>query len=208
MLLDHHFPAYAGGDAVCHDKMRKFCAQQGCTFYEGEGIAHVVMPEKGHVLPGDLVVGTDSHTCTYGALGAFSCGIGSTDMGVALMTGKLWFLVPETIRMRITGALPPGVFPKDLILHIIASITADGATYQALEFSGPVIESMSMDGRFTLSNMAVEMGAKAGLIAPDKITMDWVRGRAGREFTPDVPDSDADYVKTMELFSREIVSKL
>lgn len=198
MLLDHHFPAYGGGAAVSHQKMRTFCAEQKCTFYEGEGIAHVVMPEKGHVLPGELVVGTDSHTCTYGAIGAFSCGIGSTDMGITLMTGKLWFLVPETIRMNITGNLPPGVFPKDLILHIIASITADGATYQAVEFAGPVIEAMSMDGRFTLSNMAVEMGAKAGLIAPDDITLEWVKGRADREFTIDEPDPDADYTKVME----------
>ncbi len=198
MLLDHHFPAYGGGDAVSHQKMRTFCAEQKCTFYEGEGIAHVVMPEKGHVLPGELVVGTDSHTCTYGAIGAFSCGIGSTDMGVTLMTGKLWFLVPETIRMNITGNFSPGVFPKDLILYIIASITADGATYQAVEFAGPVIETMSMDGRFTLSNMAIEMGAKAGLIAPDDITLEWVKGRADREFTIDAPDPDANYAKVME----------
>ena len=198
MLMDHHFPAHGQADAATHNKMRKFCAEQGCTLYQGEGIAHVVMPEKGHVLPGELVVGTDSHTCTYGAIGAFSCGIGSTDMGVTLMTGKLWFLVPETIRMNIAGNFPPGVFPKDLILHIIASITADGATYQAVEFVGPVIEAMSMDGRFTLSNMAVEMGAKAGLIAPDEITLEWVKGRADREFTIDEPDPDADYTKVME----------
>jgi len=198
MLMDHHFPAHGQGDAASHNKMRKFCAEQGCTLYQGEGIAHVVMPEKGHVLPGELVVGTDSHTCTYGAIGAFSCGIGSTDMAVTLMTGKLWFMVPETIRMNITGKLPPGVFPKDLILYIIASITADGATYQAVEFTGPVIEIMSMDGRFTLSNMAVEMGAKAGLIAPDDITLQWVKGRADRKFTVDTPDPEADYAKVME----------
>ena len=198
MLMDHHFPAHGQADAACHNKIRQFCTEQGCTLYQGEGIAHVVMPEKGHVLPGELVVGTDSHTCTYGAIGAFSCGIGSTDMGVTLMTGKLWFLVPETIRMNITGKLPPGVFPKDLILYIIASITADGATYQVVEFAGPIIETMSMDGRFTLSNMAVEMGAKTGLIAPDDITLEWVKGRADREFTADMPDPDADYAKVME----------
>jgi 3-isopropylmalate/(R)-2-methylmalate dehydratase large subunit len=198
MLMDHHFPAYGQADAASHNKMRKFCAEQGCTLYQGEGIAHVVMPEKGHVLPGELVIGTDSHTCTYGAMGAFSCGVGSTDMAVALRTGKLWFMVPETIRMNITGKLPPGVFPKDLILYLTASITADGATYQAVEFTGPVIESMSMDGRFTLSNMAVEMGAKAGLIPPDDITMEWVKPRAGRKFTPQRPDPDAVYAKVME----------
>jgi len=119
-------------------------------------------------------------------------------MAVALMTGQLWFLVPETIRMNIGGKMPPGVFPKDLILHIIGKITADGATYQAVEFAGPVIEKMSMDGRFTLSNMAVEMGAKAGLIAPDQITLDWVKGRAQRKFTPERPDPDAPYAKILE----------
>jgi 3-isopropylmalate/(R)-2-methylmalate dehydratase large subunit len=198
MLMDHHFPAHGQGDAASHNRMRKFCAEQGCTLYQGEGIAHVVMPEKGHVLPGDLVVGTDSHTCTYGAIGAFSCGIGSTDMGVALTTGKLWFMVPESVRMDITGTFPPGVFPKDLILYVVASMTADGTTYQAVEFAGPVIENMPMDGRFTLSNMAVEMGAKAGLIAPDDITLEWVKPRAEREFTPQRPDPDASYVKVVK----------
>jgi 3-isopropylmalate/(R)-2-methylmalate dehydratase large subunit len=198
MMLDHHYPAPRESITPVHQKLRTFCQEQGCVFYAGEGIAHVVMPEKGHVLPGDLVVGTDSHTCTYGAIGAFSTGIGSTDMAVALITGKLWFVVPETIRMNITGKLPPGVFAKDVILHIIAKITADGATYQAVEFAGSVIEKMSMDGRFTLSNMAVEMGAKAGITAPDRTTLEWVQGRATRGFTPEVPDPDARYAQVME----------
>jgi len=147
-------------NATVHQKIREFCKEQGCTLYQGEGICHMVMPEKGHVLPGDLVVGTDSHTCTYGALGALSTGIGSSDMGVALITGKLWFKAPETILMNITGELPPGVFAKDVILKIIATVTTNGATYQAIEFAGPVIEKMSMDARFTISNMAVEMGER------------------------------------------------
>ncbi len=198
MLLDHHYPALVQTNAAVHQKIREFCKEQGCFFYQGEGICHMVMPEKGHVLPGDLVVGTDSHTCTYGALGALSTGIGSTDMAVALITGKLWFMVPETIRMNITGELPPGVFAKDVILHIIATVTANGATYQAIEFAGPVIEKMSMDARFTLSNMAVEMGAKAGMVAPDETTLKWVKGRTKREFTPEVPDPDAIYTKVIE----------
>lgn len=197
-LLDHHYPALGEANAIMHQKMREFCKEQGSVLYEGEGICHVVMPEKGQVLPGDLVVGTDSHTCTYGALGAFATGVGSTDMGVAMITGKLWFMVPETIRINITGTLPPGVFAKDIILYIIASLTADGATYQAVEFSGPVIEKLSMDGRFTISNMAVEMGAKTGLIAPDPITMEWIRGRAARDFTPEAPDADASYARLLE----------
>jgi len=156
------------------------------------------MPEKGHVLPGDLVVGTDSHTCTYGALGAFSAGIGSTDMGVTMITGELWFIVPETVRINIIGNLPRGVFAKDIILYIIADVTADGATYQAVEFAGSVIEKMSMDARFTICNMAVEMGAKAGLISPDETTLEWVKGRATRKFTPEVPDPGAHYTKVIE----------
>jgi len=198
MLLDHHYPAMAETNAAVHQKIREFCKEQGCVFYQGEGICHSVMPEEGHVLPGDLVVGTDSHTCTSGALGAFAAGIGSTDMAVTLITGKLWFMVPETIRMNVTGELPPGVFAKDVILHIIATITAEGATYQAVEFAGPVIDEMSMDGRFTLCNMAVEMGAKTGMVAPDKTTLDWVKGRAKRDFTPEVPDPDANYAQVME----------
>lgn len=194
-IIDHHFPAPREVNAQIHQKMREMSSDIGCTFYEGQGICHVVIPEKGHVLPGDLVVGTDSHSCTSGALGAFVTGVGSTDMAVAMITGKLWFMVPETIKMNITGILPSGVFAKDIIIYIAASLTADGATYQAVEFTGPVIEKLSMDARFTLSNMAVEMGAKVGLIAPDQTTLDWVNPRATREFTPEIPDPDAKYVK-------------
>ncbi len=197
-VIDHHYPAPGEANAAVHHKMRKLSKALGCNIFEGDGICHVLMPEKGFVLPGDLVVGTDSHTCTYGAIGAFSTGVGSTDMGVALITGKLWFMVPETIKMNFTGTLPPGVFAKDLILFVIASVTADGATYEAVEFTGPVIEKLSMDGRFTLSNMAVEMGAKAGMIPPDEKTLSWVnRHSPRREFTPERPDADASYSKSL-----------
>jgi 3-isopropylmalate/(R)-2-methylmalate dehydratase large subunit len=197
-MIDHHYPAPGAANALVQRKMRQFHQEMGGVFYEGEGICHSVMPEKGHVLPGELVVGTDSHTCTYGALGAFSSGVGSTDMAVAMISGKLWFMVPETIKMNLVGTLPPGVFAKDLILFIIASITADGATYQAVEFTGPVIDKLSMDARFTMTNMAIEMGAKAGMIAPDKTTLDWVnRRKPARPFTPQVPDPDAKYSKEM-----------
>jgi 3-isopropylmalate/(R)-2-methylmalate dehydratase large subunit len=198
MMLGHHFPAPDEASAIAHQKMRRFCEEQGNILYEGLGIEHVVMTERGFALPGELVIGTDSHTCTYGALGVFSTGVGSADMGVAMITGKLWFLVPETIRLKLNGSLPPGVFPKDLILYLVATLTADGATYKAVEFAGPVVEEMSMDGRFTLCNMAVEMGAKAGLIVPDETTLEWVKGRATREYTPQVPDPSADYSKVME----------
>ena len=197
-MIEHHYPAPGAANASVHRKMRQFHKEMGGVFYEGEGICHSVMPEKGHVLPGELVVGTDSHTCTYGALGAFSTGVGSTDMAVAMISGKLWFMVPETIKMNIIGTLPPGVFAKDIILYIIASLTADGATYKAVEFTGPVIESLSMDARFTMTNMAIEMGAKAGMIAPDQTTLDWVNRRnPTRAFTPHVPDPDARYEQMM-----------
>ena len=197
-VIDHHYPAPGETNAMVHWKMRQASAQLGCNLYEGEGICHVVMAEKGHVLPGDLVIGTDSHTCTYGALGAFATGVGSTDMGVALISGKLWFMVPETIKMNIIGTLPSGVFAKDVILFIIASITADGATYQAVEFVGPVIDSFSMDARFTICNMAVEMGAKSGMIAPDQTTKTWVNNRKPlRGYSIQFPDSDALYAKEL-----------
>ena len=195
-LIDHHYPAPREANAHIHQKMREMGRDIGCVFYEGEGICHVVIPEKGHVLPGDLAVGTDSHSSTSGALGAFVTGVGSTDMAVAMMTGKLWFMVPETIKMNVTGILPAGVFAKDIILHIIASVTADGATYWAVEFTGPVIEKLSMEARFTITNMAVEMGAKVGMIAPDQTTLAWVNQRKpAREFTPEMPDPDAKYAK-------------
>jgi 3-isopropylmalate/(R)-2-methylmalate dehydratase large subunit len=197
-IIDHHYPAPGEANAMVHWKMRQVSTQLGCKLYENEGICHAVMPEKGHVLPGDLVVGTDSHTCTYGALGAFSTGVGSTDMGVAMISGKLWFMVPETIKININGTLPLGVFAKDVILYIIASITANGATYQAVEFAGAVIEKFSMDARFTICNMAVEMGAKSGMIAPDQTTINWVNNRKPlRAYSIQLPDPDARYAKEL-----------
>lgn len=199
MILDHHYPAMAEANARIHKMIRNFSEEQKCVFYQGEGICHMVMPENGHILPGEILVGTDSHTCTSGAIGAFATGVGSTDMGFTLITGKLWFMVPETIRMNITGKLPPGVFAKDVILHILATVTAEGATYKAVEFAGPVVEELSMDARFTLCNMAIEMGAKAGMVAPDQTTLEWVKERARRKFTPEVPDPDANYAEVMEV---------
>lgn len=197
-FIGHQYPAPGEAYALVHQKIREFCKEQGSVFYEGEGSCHMVMLEKGHVTPGDLVVGADSHTCTYGALGAFSTGIGASDLGAVLMGGKLWFMVPETVRMKISGKLSPGVFAKDVILYIIGKMTADGANYQAVEFTGPVIEKLSMAGRFTICNMAVEMGAKAGLIAPDETTLEWVRKRTIKEFTPETPDPDAHYAQVLE----------
>ena len=194
----HQYPPPGETTTVVHKKIREFCREQGCVSIEGEGLCHNVLTEKGHVLPGELVVGADSHTCTYGALGAFSSGVGSTDAAVAMMTGKIWLVAPETLRILITGKLPPGVYAKDIMLYLLSQLKADGATYQALEFAGPVIDALSMDGRFTMCNMATEMGAKAAFFAPDQTTFDWLKGRYTREFTAEYPDQDAHYVNVLE----------
>jgi len=163
LILDHMPSVATVVAANLHKTMRDFAREHSCFFYEvGEGIGHQLMLERGHVLPGELVIATDSHTCTYGALNAFSTGVGSTDQAAALFSGKLWFKVPETVRFVVNGRLPKGVYAKDLILHLIGNVTADGATYKAAEFVGEAIADLSMDARFTVSNMAVELGAKAG----------------------------------------------
>ncbi len=145
------------------------------------GIEHVLLPEQGLVVPGDLIVGADSHTCTYGALGAFATGVGSTDLAAAMATGRVWFKVPESIRVVYHGRPGPWVEGKDLMLHTIGLLTVDGALYQALEFSGEAIDALPMYGRMSMANMAIEAGAKNGIIVPDEITLDYVRPRARRD---------------------------
>jgi 3-isopropylmalate/(R)-2-methylmalate dehydratase large subunit len=168
------------------------------------GIEHVLLPEQGLVLPGDVVVGADSHTCTYGALGAFATGMGSTDIAVAMATGSIWMKVPETIRIVYQGKLQPWVGGKDLILYTIGLIGVDGARYQAIEFSGPAIAALPMSGRFTMANMAIEAGGKAGLFAVDQATRAYLDGRAPRPFVVYDADSDATYVKVIEIDVSEI----
>lgn len=162
------------------------------------GIEHALLPEEGIVLPGDLVIGADSHTCTYGALGAFATGVGSTDAAVAMATGECWFKVPETIKFIYYGKLQRWVTGKDLILHTIADIGVDGASYMVMEFTGEVIENMGMSGRFTICNMAVEAGAKAGIVVPDKITEEYVKSRAKRSYKFYNSDADAKYYEIKE----------
>ena len=178
ILFDHQVPADSLAAAENHIMLRSFAASQGILNYDVfEGVCHQVMPEKGHVLPGDLIVGSDSHTCAYGALGAFSTGIGSTDMASVFATGKLWFMVPETLRLRAEGTLPRLVTSKDVILRMIGDIGADGATYQACEFAGSAVSRMSVPERMTMTNMAIEMGGKAGLVDPDETTLVYIRER-------------------------------
>ena len=168
------------------------------------GIEHALLPEEGLVLPGDVIIGADSHTCTYGALGAFSTGVGSTDLAAAMITGEIWFKVPESMKFIIYGKLKKWVTGKDLILYTIGKIGVDGALYKAMEFTGEIIDNLPMDGRFTMANMAIEAGAKSGIINPDDITMEYVEGRAKRKFKIYKSDKDATYSDVFEFNAKDI----
>ena len=199
LLFDHQVPADSIGAAQLQKGMREFARTQGIHNYDiREGVCHQVALEKGRVSPGEVVVGSDSHTCMYGAVGAFATGIGSTDMGFVLRYGALYFRVPESIRIEVDGSFPHRVSAKDLILSITGDVGADGATYQALEFSGEAIASMGMAGRMTCCNMAVEMGAKAGIVPPDTITRQYLAGRTDRPFEPLASDPSATYAELRE----------
>lgn len=199
LVIDHSAPSPNDGVSALHKLMREFARSQGVHLYDiGDGVCHQVVPESGKVGPGSLVIGADSHTCTYGALNAFSTGVGSTDLAGGLISGKMWFKVPETIKFICNGKLPKGVFSKDLILYLIGDVTADGATYKAVEFTGEAISSLSMDGRFTISNMAIEMGAKAGIMEADETTFKWLGQFTDKKFKPVQPDPDAQYAEVKE----------
>ncbi|NLU46511.1 MAG: 3-isopropylmalate dehydratase large subunit [Syntrophomonadaceae bacterium] len=182
---------------VVRDFARRFGIQH--YFEVGQmGIEHCLLPEQGLVLPGDLIIGADSHTCTYGAVGAFATGVGSTDMAAAMATGEAWFKVPDTIKFVYYGTLPKWVSGKDLILHTIGDIGVDGARYMSMEFTGEVIDQLSMDNRFTMANMAIEAGGKNGIIAPDDITLAYVQSRAQRPYQLYKSDDDAKYAEVRE----------
>lgn len=199
MVIDHNAPSPNLGAAGVQKKMREFALQEGAFLYDINcGICHQVIPEKGHILPGYLVLGADSHTSTYGALGALAIGVGSTDLAVALATGKNWFKAPQTIKIILKGRLPKGVFAKDMILYIIGDMTANGATYQALEFYGPAIDSLDMDGRFTICNMAVESGAKCAFMPVDEKTKSWLRKRTDKKYKVYQADKGAAYTLVKE----------
>jgi 3-isopropylmalate/(R)-2-methylmalate dehydratase large subunit len=199
LVMDHSSPSPIEGVSALHTIMRDFGKKTGCTVYDvGEGVCHQLIPEKGHVVAGDLMVGCDSHTCTYGAINVFSTGVGSTDGAAAMAGGKLWFKVPETVKVSYEGVLQPGVFSKDLILYLAGQIGADGATYDALEFVGSIIDGLSVEARMTMSNMAIEVGAKAGLMNADAKTLAWLEGRGGKTPAPQNADPDAVYKKVLE----------
>jgi 3-isopropylmalate/(R)-2-methylmalate dehydratase large subunit len=200
IVLDHVVPAATEGHATNHQQTRRFVAEQGITnFYDvGEGICHQVLPEKGHALPGYVIVGSDSHTPTAGAFGAFAAGIGRTEAAAVMATGEIWLMVPHSFRIVVKGQVPRGVYAKDIILHIIADLGADGADYRSVEFAGPVIEEMSVASRMVLCNMVAEMGAKAGVVEPDDKTRAWLKGRTTVSYEDVCADPDASYERVME----------
>ncbi|AUB55352.1 MULTISPECIES: homoaconitase large subunit [Methanobacterium] len=199
VLFDHQVPADSLEAAQNHMFMREFVEKQEiANFYDvREGVCHQVLPEKGHVIPGEVIVGTDSHTCTHGSLGAFATGIGSTDMAMVFATGKLWFKVPETIKFEIEGKLGQHVYSKDVVLNIIGQIGADGATYQACEFGGQTTSNMSISQRMALCNMAIEMGGKTGMVEVDEKTKNYLKGRTTKSYDAFKTDEDADSLTTM-----------
>lgn len=201
LVPDHFAPAKDVAAAEMLRTMARFAREMGIRYYFplGEmGIEHVILPEHGLALPGELILGADSHTCTYGALGAFATGVGSTDLAAAMALGETWLRVPETLRISYRGTPDPWVSAKDLILYTIGRIGVGGARNQAIEFTGPVIEAMSVEGRMTMANMAVEAGAKTGLINPDATTLAYVGPRAARPFSPVVSDPDAPVREHLE----------
>ncbi|MGM0501893.1 MAG: 3-isopropylmalate dehydratase large subunit [Bacillota bacterium] len=207
IVPDHFVPNKDINSAQQVKGLRDFANDKGVTnFFElGEmGIEHCLLPEKGLVGPGDIVIGADSHTCTYGALGALGTGVGSTDMAAAMATGEAWFKVPETIKFVYNGELQDWVSGKDLILYTIGDIGVDGALYKSMEFSGEVIENFSMANRFTMSNMAIEAGGKCGLIEPDETTSEYIEGRLQRDHTVYKSDEDAQYEEVIEYDVSEI----
>ena len=201
VVLDHVAPACTIQSAKVHKELRAFSAEQGIRHHldVGEGVCHQLVPESGLVKPGGLIVGADSHTCTYGAFGAFATGVGSTDAGTTLAFGKLWFRVPETIRVEATGRMPKHLTSKDVILRLAKLIGADGATYMALEFTGGAVSGMSVSGRMTLCNMAIEVGAKAGICEPDAKTYKWLDDYTDGSYAPVSPDEDATYRRVVEV---------
>jgi 3-isopropylmalate/(R)-2-methylmalate dehydratase large subunit len=202
MVPDHFAPNKDIASAEQCRTVREFARAQGLRHYfevGRMGIEHVLLPEQGLVVPGDVVVGADSHTCTYGALGAFATGMGSTDIAVAMATGRTWMRVPETMKIYYHGSFQPYVGGKDLILHTLGLIGVDGARYMAIEFRGPAVTALSMDGRLTMANMAIEGGAKAGLFAVDGTTRTYLDGRAKRPWQAYEADADASYVRRLEI---------
>ncbi|MBO5244599.1 MAG: 3-isopropylmalate dehydratase large subunit [Selenomonadales bacterium] len=202
LVPDHFAPNKDIKSAGMTKTMREFAKKHQIKHYfevGRMGIEHVILPEKGLVAPGEVIIGADSHTCTYGAVGAFATGVGSTDMGAAMATGDTWFKVPSTIKVELTGSLQKWVCGKDVILTLIGMIGVDGARYQALEFAGEGVKSLSMTDRLTISNMAIEAGAKNGIFPVDEITMEYITGRVTKPYEVVEADADAEYASVVTI---------
>ncbi len=200
---DHFQPAKDIKSAELHKRLDAWAKRHKIKHYYKlgrAGVCHALLPEQGHIRPGEVIVGSDSHTCTYGAFAAFSTGIGSTDGAAAIATGELWFKVPASMKFVLNGSLPPGVYSKDVILTVIARIGVDGALYRAMEFVGPALDEMSMEARMTMTNMAIEAGAKSGIIGFDNVTKQYLDEhlKDGKDYTVFVSDDDAEYIATEE----------
>ncbi|HML06366.1 MAG TPA: homoaconitase large subunit [Methanobacterium sp.] len=197
IVFDHNIPANNIGSAEFQKVTKKFAKEQGIKniYAHGEGICHQVLPEKGYIKPGSVVVGADSHTCTYGAFGAFATGMGATDVALVYATGKTWFMVPEGLKINVNGNLDKYVTAKDIILNIAGKIGSSGATYKTLEFHGETIDSMDVSGRMTICNMAIELGAKNGIMEPNKNTLQYLKNRGVSDFEIVRSDKDASYEK-------------
>ena len=197
-IVDHNVPSDSPKTAASQKKMRDFAKEHGITFYEGQGVCHQIMMEN-HVCPGELIFGADSHTCAYGALGAFGTGVGCTDYLYAMVTGKSWVLVPETLRFNLTGKLPEGVYARDLILTIIGKISANGANYKAMEFAGEGLKTLTMSDRIAICNLCVEAGAKTALMEVDDIALDYLHEHGREPKACFVSDEDAVFAATYDI---------
>ena len=205
VVSDHFAPAAGQLEAQILKLTREWAREQGIKkFHELEGIMHNIPVERGYVVPGMLLVGADSHSCTPGAVGCLAIPVSSTDLLGVLVTGQMWLRVPETLRVVWNGALPPTVMAKDMMLHLIRDIGVDGARYMTIEFAGDAVRALSMDERLTLTNMAIEAGAKTGIVEPDDVTLTYVRSRTNQDFTPLTSDPDAVYARTIEYRADEL----
>ncbi len=196
LVTDHFLPARDIQAAALGKALRDFADEQNIPYYfevGRSGICHVVLPEEGFVVPGDVIIGGDSHSCTYGALGAFGTGVGATDLAAVWATGEIWLRVPSTIKIRFTGKFQNWVYPKDVVLHLMKLLANDRANYKSLEFYDEVKGKIPVEGRMTISNMTIEAGGKVGMFLPDEVTFQYLKGRARKPYTPVYPDPDAEY---------------
>lgn len=208
-IVDHELPSVSQNSGAKYQEMVRFAKQQLInTFYYGEGVCHQVIPEQGHVKPGDIIIGTDSHTVTYGAINAFATGIGSKEMSNIWATGKIWLKVPKTIQFILEGELPKGVYSKDVILYILGMMKADGCVYNAIEFSGSTIKGLSIDARLTMTNMVVEMGAKNGIMPFDDNTQSFLEERNISDYDVCEKDTDADYAQVHHIDCANIAPQM